>query len=248
MAKAFGHGIILLALTALTQIGGLAWLAALPFRRRWLAFPLVYAGLSAATLWLAPFAGRVPLPCLGDGPLRSHSFLFCAMNRHYVTPEMRALALDLAEAMATARPGTVTTTLDAGFPFLAGFPLLPHLSHDDGEKLDIALYWQDAEGRYQPARSKSPIGYWGYAEGAAACPPRWLDLRWDMEALNSALPDWRLEPERTEATLSWLARDQRVAKILVEPHVSELLNPDDPKIRFQGCRAARHDDHIHLQL
>ncbi len=27
-----------------------------------------------------------------------------------------------------------------------------------------------------------------------------------------------------------------------------LLNLDNGKLRFQGCRATRHDDHIHLQL
>jgi hypothetical protein len=30
-------------------------------------------------------------------------------------------------------PGTVTIALDANFPFVNGFPLLPHLSHADGK-------------------------------------------------------------------------------------------------------------------
>jgi len=245
-----GHGLAVLALTLLTQLGGVAWLAAVPFRRRWLAFGLAF-GLAYAALWgaahvLAPFAGRVALPCWGDGPLRSQSALYCALNRNYVTPALASVAGDLATDMARHFPGTVTLTLDAGFPFTA-LPLLPHLSHDDGEKLDIALYWQHG-GQYQPGRSKSPVGYWGYADGPTDCPNRWADLRWNMAWLNAARPGWQIDPARTRAALVWLAADPRTGKVLVEPHISASLGTALPKIRFQGCRAARHDDHIHMQL
>jgi hypothetical protein len=246
-AKTFGHGLAVLALTLLTQIGGLAWLAALPFRRFWAAFVLAYALLWGAAFALAPMTGRMSLPCLGDGPLRSQSVLYCALNRHYVTPKLYALANDLAQAMDQQFPGTQTRTLDAGFPF-TNLPLLPHLSHDDGEKLDLALFWQDRAGQYQPGRSKSPIGYWGYRDGPTDCPKRWADLRWDMAAFYAALPDWQLDARRMYAALNWLARDPRTGKVLIEPHIPASLTLSHPKIRFQGCRAARHDDHIHLQL
>ncbi|MDG1408954.1 MAG: hypothetical protein P8Q50_14385 [Octadecabacter sp.] len=42
--------------------------------------------------------------------------------------------------------------------------------------------------------------------------------------------------------------DQRVGKIFIEPHLAQTLGLNDPKVRFQGCRAARHDDQIHIQL
>ncbi|KIT14546.1 hypothetical protein [Jannaschia aquimarina] len=49
--------------------------------------------------------------------------------------------------------------------------------------------------------------------------------------------------------LAWLmARDPRVGKVFLHPHLVARLDAADPKIRFQGCRAARHDDNIHLQL
>lgn len=249
-AKAIGHGLAVLALTLLTQLGGLAWLAALPLRKNraqfWPAFALAYATLWAAAYVIAPSFGRTALPCWGDGPLRSQSVLYCALNRNYVTPKLASLAQDLAQDMAQTYPGTITLTLDAGFPFGA-MPLLPHLSHDDGEKLDLALYWQD-NGQYQTGHSKSPIGYWGYADGPTQCPDRWADLRWGMTTLNSALPNWQLNHHRTRAAVQWLAEDPRTGKILIEPHIPATLGFTHPKIRFQGCRAARHDDHIHLQL
>ena len=36
--------------------------------------------------------------------------------------------------------------------------------------------------------------------------------------------------------------------LLLEPHLKTRLKLEKyDKIRFQGCRAARHDDHIHVQ-
>ncbi len=37
-------------------------------------------------------------------------------------------------------------------------------------------------------------------------------------------------------------------KVLLEPHLVRRLGLSSPLLRFQGCRAARHDDHLHLQI
>lgn len=243
-----GHGGLALGLTLLTQIGGLAWLIALFFRRRLLAFALAYAALSLATLAAAPTFGRVPLPCGQSGKLRSHSWLYCAMHRHYVTPELRELALQFALDMNRRHPGTVTQTLDAGFPFWDGFPLLPHLSHNDGRKLDLALYYTDQTGTYTPAKTRSLIGYWAFESGPSPCPPQWLSLRWDLAWLQRLWPNRPLDEERTATALRLLVDDTRLSRIFVEPHLADRLGVQGDRLRFQGCRAARHDDHIHLQL
>jgi hypothetical protein len=36
--------------------------------------------------------------------------------------------------------------------------------------------------------------------------------------------------------------------VFVEPYLAARLGVTAPAIRFQGCRAARHDDHIHFQV
>ena len=239
------HVFLIVLLTLVTQLGGVAWAVALAFRRRLPAFVICYVVLSLAAIPAAGLGGRVPLPCLGDA-LRSHP-VTCLLNRHYVAPELREVAKDLAADLAQAHPGSVTVTLDGGFPF-AGLPLLPHLSHGDGRKLDLALPWQDTAGRYRPGRSKSPLGYFGFADGPDACAGGAGWLRWNMGTLNRFLPNWRADTARLRATLVWLARDGRVGKVLIEPHIRAHLGLAHPKLRFQGCNAARHDDHIHLQL
>ncbi len=118
---------IVLFLTALTQIGGVAWLAAMCFHRKFLAFLVIYAALSVGAGIVAPHFGRVPLSCTSDGPLQVQSWFYCLTNRTYVTPEVKAVAEDLAAHVAARHPGTVTIALDGNFPFFDGFPLLPHL-------------------------------------------------------------------------------------------------------------------------
>jgi hypothetical protein len=61
-------------------------------------------------------------------------------------------------------------------------------------------------------------------------------------------PDRPLEPQRTAALVRALVADPRVGKVFLEPPLARQLGLEDAKLRFQGCRAARHDDHIHAQL
>lgn len=241
------HTVIVLVLTIVTQLGGLAWLASRFFRRKIVAFLVIYAALSVTAIFVAPMFGRVPLACGANGPLSVHSWLYCLTNRNYVTPEMRDVLGDLSSSVESAYPGTRTRVLDAGFPFLDSFPLLPHISHDDGEKADLAFFYKDGSG-YLPGRARSPIGYFAFEDGPTSCPDNLLTLRWDLEFLQPLWPDLELEKQRTAYAVNWLARDRRVGKVFIEPHLKRSLGISNSKVRFQGCRAARHDDHIHVQL
>jgi hypothetical protein len=68
-----------------------------------------------------------------------------------------------ALAMNNKYPGTVVNYLDAGFPFFDDFPLRPHLSHDDGKKLDVSFVTNNDFG--DPSNKvPSLIGYCAYEE------------------------------------------------------------------------------------
>lgn len=240
------HGALVLGLTVLTQLGGLAWLLALRFRWRLPVFGLVYALFRGGAQVAAPVFGRVPLPCAGE-VLRAQSWVYCALLRNFVTPELLAVAEDAAGVVAAEYPGTVTLALDGSFPFGDGIPLMPHLSHDDGEKLDFAFYYAGSGG-YLSGRTASPLGYFAFERGAETCPPTTLTLRWDMGWFQPFLRDLTLEPVRTTALIRALLADPRLGKLFVEPPLAARLGLAAEKLRFQGCRAARHDDHIHVQL
>lgn len=262
---------IVAVLTLLTQIGGLAYAVAWVIRfwlfKRHRRSVVVLVGLfvvSYGVFWfaamkIAPLAGRVPIACLAASNTEpvEQSVLYCALNRNYVVPELARIVTDLAAHMDREFPGTETLVLDAGFPFIDGFPLLPHLSHKDGRKVDLAFYYRGIDGRYVPGVTKSPIGYWAFEEApegnATPCPrsESWKSLRWDMRWFRVFNSDLQLDEDRTGEALRWLTTSGRKAglsRILLEPHLKRTLRANSDIVRFQGCRAARHDDHIHIQI
>lgn len=260
MLRALFHFAIFALLTVLTQIGGVAYLAAIwlsrGFFRRTLAFLGLYCAASFAAVFIAPVFGREALPCFERDGLAPRSLVYCAMNRQYVSPELHLMTRRLAEDVTARHPRTVTQYLDAGFPFAEGFPLLPHLSHDDGRKIDFAFYYE-ADGRYRPGETPSPLGYWGFLEPHAHDPETCrqkdrLTLRWDMGWFQHFVrTDLTLDAARTATMLRWLSDEAvkgGVEKILLEPHLRRRFALPPSVVRFQGCRAARHDDHVHVQV
>lgn len=260
---------IALALTLLTQLGGMAWVfAALVARRLFghrarlaivcLLFIVTYGAAWAAAQVLAPNWGRVAIPCANVPTTQIRTpLLYCALLRNFVAPDVRDHGDALAQAVDDAFPGSVTLALDGGFPFWDAFPMLPHLSHANGRRLDLAFFYADPSGRYRPGHLRSPIGYGAFERpGPGASTPcagraDRLTLRWDWTWLQPAVSDAVLEPERTGFALRWLARtrpkDGRV-RLFIEPHLAERFQASGPAIGFQGCRAARHDDHVHMHL
>jgi len=252
----WGMAPAIVAFALLTQIGAVAWpiaglVAGRPIWLRAMAWSaLAYTILSVV---IVPFAaqtlGRVQLPCYSEF-LVARNPLYCALNRNWVTPELRTTILEISARVASEHPGTVVSYLDGGFPF-PGTPLLPHLSHGDGNKLDLAFFHVDREN--QPIyQGGCPIGYFGYTQPAAgvepACPDRWYDLRWDMNALQIWLSPHGLDDARTRTLVEASLEHPAIGKVLLEPHLQRRLNLESDKLRFQGCRAARHDDHVHIQL
>jgi hypothetical protein len=261
---------LFIVLTALTQIGGVVYLAvaaatrrlhrtrALGRGRRALLVTVVSVGLYAVLTWAAvpPLAaafGRVRLPCGADGDVAAASWLTCALNRGFVTPTTRAFVGQLGSEMARQFPGSQVTTLEGGFPFIKGFPLPPHLSHRDGRKVDLAFFYRRADTGAPIAHgSPSRLGYFVYEPPLPSeitpCAGRWTPLRWDFSWFQPAHPAWRLDDARTAAMIAWLKDQAQVTRLFIEPHLAQRLGVAGDKVRFQGCHAARHDDHIHLEI
>ncbi len=263
-------------LTLITQIGGLVlWLCwpllagvyrhlrhrggAVAAVTTLTAYLVLYAGVSLAVVPpLASSLGRERLPCFADAerPLRAVSPFFCLANRNYARPELRRLLDDLSAEVARSSPGTVTAYLDAGFPFFDGFPMLPHLSHRRGRDVDLAFLYRREEGAGSVSEGGAwPFGYWLYVQPRPGdplpCVARTFDLRWDWDWLQPVSGGLALDERRTGAMLNWLSDNAGrygIRKILLEPHLQRRLSTDPNVVRFQGCPAARHDDHLHVQM
>lgn len=192
-------------------------------------------------------AGLVALPC-GLGPLRPFSTGYCYFNRNFVTPQARDVAVKAAAAVASQYPGVVVYYMDASGPD-GHKPFAPHLSHGDGREIDLALFYADADGHplfkppgltgyrnYEPPRPGDPVMCVGQKGGARDPDP-------------PAGRHWRLDEARTRALVVAVTSDARVRRVFLEPHLKVRLGlQGDAKIHFQGCHAARHDDHLHVDV
>lgn len=205
---------------------------------------------------LAPLFGRSALPATGS--LRPLSYITILLNRHYVQSELKTQLIDASESLKGQYPDTPIRYLDANFPFISGFPLLPHLSHNDGKKVDLAFFYQDKHTGMPTENTPSFIGYGVYEapeKEETNYPGRCRNQGyWQYSILGALVPQWkagdyRVDAKRTRALLEILMTQKETSKIFIEPHLKERWGLSNyEKIRFHGCRAVRHDDHIHLQV
>ncbi|MFN0032937.1 MAG: hypothetical protein ACKVOR_12320 [Flavobacteriales bacterium] len=266
------HVCVVLLLTVLTQVGGLVYLLYLITRmwvlsrigeglKRKIAHVAYFLVLYSTVCWIivprvAAACGRVPLCCFENNHLRPLNLITCMMNRHYVKPELRQCLYAVAIEMNKDFPETTIQYLDCNFPFIDGFPLLPHLSHDDGCKADIAFCYKQKDGSHS---NESPgwIGY-GVCEKALSYEKN-LVLECEANGYwQYGLTDYlswgdehslRMDLERTKHLTELFANQPPVGRIFLEPHLVSRMNLDGvTKIRFHGCNAVRHDDHLHVQL
>jgi hypothetical protein len=251
--------ISILMLTVLTQIGGIALIigiiASKYIKFKFNTIAIFICAYLVLTFFLvpivAPFFGRERVEITDS--IKPTSCLTILLNRNYVRPEVN----DLLAATAKNLPAAFEIRfLDANFPFINQFPLLPHLSHNDGKKIDISLMYQtkpDILTNLKPSRS----GYGVFVEPTDyefnqtnACKemgyfqydfPKFLTLG----SINSEIV---FSPTHTKKLIQELLNSKNVEKIFVEKHLVSRMKLNDPRIRFQGCQAVRHDDHIHIQV
>ncbi len=171
-----GWVVLVALLTVISQVGGIMLLCCIPvfrfLKKRFPERPFrhalntgvflgVYLSFSLLLLpSLAALFDRVPLPVSSNHQLKPLNYVTCFLNRHYVDPQLKTTLEQIAGQMNDKYPGTVVAYLDANFPLFDNFPLIPHLSHDDGKKVDLAFFYIDKKSD-QPITRSAPsfIGY-----------------------------------------------------------------------------------------
>lgn len=273
IARTLAHIIIFIILTVFTQVGGIIYLLSRrthPLIMRKVSQPVlqplaklgtfliiyVFSTLTVIPLLAKPF-GRVPLPVFRTKHLQPLRLATCLMNRHYVRPALKAAVLEIADKMGRYHPGTTVNYLDGGFPFLNSYPMLPHLSHNDGKKLDLSFLYLDKASGAPSDNAPSIIGYGiceeprpGERNTAERC--REQGYRW-YDVLQRIVPqenkkNYVFDSLRMKALMTIITFHPDINKVFIEPHLRTRLELDSDKIRFHGCGAVRHDDHIHIQL
>jgi len=53
---------------------------------------------------------------------------------------------------------------------------------------------------------------------------------------------------KTKDLINLILNRKQTQMVFIEPHLKSRLKIDHRKLRYHGCKAVRHDDHIHYQI
>ncbi|TBN01414.1 hypothetical protein EYD45_13095 [Hyunsoonleella flava] len=229
------------------------WFSKLLQKKKRFVFPLIY--LVCNLLLVEPIAkvfGREALPVF-NSELRPRNLVYPLLFRNYVNPVLKIKLEDSAHALFTSHHISITY-LDANFPFFDSFPLLPHLSHNDGKKIDISFMYLDSDKK--TSNKKPSISGYGVFVDSDKNPTSNRCLSqgyWQYDFSKyltfGTINKLEFDTTGTRTLILNLLSKPSVKKIFIEPHLKESLGlSDQGKIRFHGCHAIRHDDHIHLEI
>ena len=262
--KALAHIIVFLLLTVVTQIGGIIYLATILLvkeggKAKNIRRVGIFVGLYLITTFLiipkvAPILGREKIK--ETKFIQAHSFFYKLANRNYVRPELNRVVEKIAREFEQQNEGIKLIYLDANFPFVNKFPLLPHLSHNDGRKIDVALIYESPNG--QLTNKKPSVSGYGVFEGPTEDEYNQISVckqqgYWQYDypkylTLGRPNKNVTFSKNGTRQLIKLISEHNEVSKLFVEPHLKSRMNLTSKKIRFHGCQAVRHDDHIHFQI
>jgi hypothetical protein len=263
MLKTIAKLIIFILLTVITQIGGVLYLVSsvlIGSSAKWkfIKRTAVFIGLYLITTFyivpvIAPYWGREKI--VETEFLEAHSWCYTLANRSYVKPQLNRSLKEVSEAFGTKNPGIKLVYLDANFPFIDGFPLLPHLSHNDGKKIDIALIYKDGQSELTNKKpSRSGYGVYenpknGEFNQTVVCKKQEY---WQYDfpkylSMGTTNDDISFSEEGTKQLIGIILKQKKVERLFIEPHLKSRLILKSDKLKFHGCKAVRHDDHIHFE-
>ncbi|SHJ09587.1 hypothetical protein SAMN04488096_10850 [Mesonia phycicola] len=251
-------------LTILTQVGGVIYFLSIllipqkSFKKSLQQFILFLGLYMLATLvivpYLAPVFGREKIR--ETNSLQARSIFFVLANRNYVVPELNESLREISAKFNNENPGIKMLYLDASFPFFNHFPLLPHLSHHDGKKIDVSLIYENNDGTLN--NKKPSVSGYGVFEEPTLTEYSQIDIckergYWQYDypkylTFGSINRDIKFSKKGTRQLVNLILKQNNVEKLFIEPHLKTRLQLNHTKIRFHGCQAVRHDDHIHFQL
>lgn len=256
--------LIFIFLTVISQIGGLVYIISeLPLKRNSNLYRLKKLLLFISLYFLATFF-IVPdvaiyfnrQPIIENHRIQAHTWITKLLNRNYVDSSFQPVIQKIATDFQSSHQGIKLIYLDANFPFFNGFPLFPHLSHDDGKKLDISFIYTTSK-RFLTNKKPTVSGYGFYEtpkksefNQTSECLQRG-HIQYDITkyiTLGTLNKELQLSVKATKDLLLSITKQKQVSTVFIEPHLKERLNLHGHKFRFHGCHAVRHDDHIHIQI
>lgn len=249
-------------LTILTQIGGIVFILSSILSKRGevsykykstFLFIILYLFATFVLVPItAPIFGREKIK--HTNKIQPTNYITVLLNRNYVRPKLNELLAETAKKLSNT-PIEIHY-LDANFPFINKFPLLPHLSHNDGKKIDLSLIYETADGKISN-KQKSVSGY-GAFEHPKSTEYNQIEKCFEKGYFQYDYPKYmtlgkintnlNFSKKGTKLLIQSILQNSNLQKIFIEPHLKNRMLLKDSRVRYHGCRAVRHDDHIHVQI
>lgn len=258
------HLIMVFLLTITSQVGGLIWMVVFMvfagLKKKFsiwiqlLTFVIIYlVFIFTALPMIAKSYGKVPLPRSEAGNLIPHHALYYLFNRNYATPDTKAELIKIANEIHKKDPNLKLVYLDASWPIGTEIPLLPHISHSNGRKVDLCFAYKK-DGQYVDY-GNSTTGYGnfippqqGESDLPGHCLSRGKHLYDFAKYLQLGKKEIEFDITGTKLIMDELCKSDKMIRIFLETHLVERLDLQDKRVRAAGCWAVRHDDHIHFQM
>ena len=249
-------------LTVITQIGGIVYLLSLLISKKCnknLKFKTLIIFISLylfSTLLIVPLISPIfrREKVKNSKKIKPTNYMTVLLNRNYVRPKLNELLSKIEKKLNETN--IEIHYLDANFPFINKFPLLPHLSHNDGKKIDISLIYETKNGIITN-KQKSISGY-GLFENPKPNEYNQIEkclkngyFQYDFPkylTLGKINNELVFSKKGTKKLIKTILESKDLGKLFIETHLKSRMNLKNNKIRYHGCQAVRHDDHIHIQL
>lgn len=254
---------VFIIFTAITQIGGIIYLLSWLITRKLESKKLLFQSMLFLSLYLiatylvvpklAPLFGREKIT--NTHFVEPHSIFYTLCNRNYVTPELNLVLQRIGEKLNKRNEGIKLVYLDANFPFINGFPLLPHRYHIDGKKIDITFVYE--EDKLITNKKPSFSGYGIFEKPLAS---EWNQINACLETgynqydftkfvtFGNIHPNLTFSADENKYFLLDFLNQENVETIFIEPHLKTRLGLENDKFEYHGCGTVRHDDHIHIEV
>ncbi len=254
--------VLFIALTLLTQIGGIVYLLSIAVNhilksgsilKKLCVFLGIYFLFTLLIVPLiAPSFGREKV--IHNNKISPTNYSTVLLNRNYVSPKLNRLLRKAGEKLNDT-PVEIHY-LDANFPFINKFPLLPHLSHNDGKKIDLSLIYKTKDGKISTdQKSISGYGVFEVPRGKEHNQPEMCKKKDHFQydypkylTLGKINVELEFSKKGTKKLIQSLLAQKELGKLFIEPHLKQRLGLNYSKVRYHGCHAVRHDDHIHVEI
>lgn len=264
MTKKILRIIMFIFLTILTQVGGIVYVIALKISgktkvkfkfKKLVIFVIIYSLTTFIIVpFIAPIFGKVKIE--NNKHIKPTNYWTVILNRNYVVPELEDFLKSVDNDLNSTEPLIEIRYLDANFPFFKKFPLLPHLSHYDGKKIDLSFVYENKNGEITNLKkSRSGYGVFVNPESGELNQNQYCNnegyFQYDYPkhlTFGEVNKEIYFSEKGTKLLILSILKQNNLGKLFIEPNLKARMKLTDERIRFQGCRSVRHDDHIHLQL